>query len=152
MPYGNFWNKSVPKAEYDHRARDARLRLEQIERLLVKRDAAVGPRYFGVLRLLGVNISGSGRRRGQRTGSPSDRWPCAMSAAPCWHQSSLRCVANKDQHARPRTGATAYFSCHSALSRPEIRGLFRARPASQIRRLAVNPGAGGAPQSARLGG
>ena len=32
-------NKSVPRAEIDQRARDARLRLEQIERLLVPRAA-----------------------------------------------------------------------------------------------------------------
>jgi hypothetical protein len=34
-------NKSVPRAEIDQRARDARLRLEQIERLLVPRAAVI---------------------------------------------------------------------------------------------------------------
>src|SRR5690242_17511471 len=78
MPKENLWNKSVPRVEYDHRARDARRRFEQIERLLVNRDAAMLSRYFRVLRLLGVNIAGSARRRGQRTGSPSDRRPCLI--------------------------------------------------------------------------
>ena len=31
----NLWNKSVPRVELDQRARDARLRLDQIERLAV---------------------------------------------------------------------------------------------------------------------
>jgi hypothetical protein len=37
----NLWNKSVPRVELDRRARDARLRLERIERLLVPCVAAV---------------------------------------------------------------------------------------------------------------
>ncbi len=32
----NLWNKNVPRVEYDYRARDARLRLERIERLLMR--------------------------------------------------------------------------------------------------------------------
>jgi hypothetical protein len=31
----NLWNNSVPRVELDQRARDARLRLDQIERLAV---------------------------------------------------------------------------------------------------------------------
>ncbi len=77
MPNKNLWN-NVPRVEYDLRARDARLRFERIERLLVKRDAAVGFRYFRLLRLLIVNVAGSGRRR-ERTGSPSKRRPCCIT-------------------------------------------------------------------------
>ena len=33
----DLWNRSVPRVELDQRARDARLRLERIERLLVPR-------------------------------------------------------------------------------------------------------------------
>jgi len=44
----NLWNKSVPRVELDQRARDARLRLDQIERLAVPPTAkmfrAFGPR------------------------------------------------------------------------------------------------------------
>ena len=80
MPNKNLWNNNVPRVEYDLRARDARLRLERVERLLVKRDAAAaaGFRYFRLLSLLINNVAGSGRKR-QRTGSPSDRRPCCMS-------------------------------------------------------------------------
>jgi hypothetical protein len=39
MPRKNLWNASVPRVELDHRVRDARLRLERIERLLVPRAA-----------------------------------------------------------------------------------------------------------------
>jgi hypothetical protein len=82
MPNKNLWNKNVPRVEYDLRARDARLRLERVERLLVKRDAtaaaAAGFRYFRLLSLLISNVAGNGRKR-QRTGSPSDRRPCCIS-------------------------------------------------------------------------
>jgi hypothetical protein len=44
----NPWNKSVPRVELDQRARDARLRLDQIERLAVPPAAEIsgsfGPR------------------------------------------------------------------------------------------------------------
>jgi hypothetical protein len=44
----NLWNKSVPRIELDQRARDARLRLDQIERLAVPPTAEMsgsfGPR------------------------------------------------------------------------------------------------------------
>ena len=36
----NLWNESVPRVELDQRARDARLRLERIERQLVPRAAS----------------------------------------------------------------------------------------------------------------
>jgi len=81
MPNKNLWNNNVPRVEYDLRARDARLRLERVERLLVKRGvaaAAVGFRYFRLVSLLISNLAGSGDKR-QGTGSPSDRWPCAIS-------------------------------------------------------------------------
>jgi hypothetical protein len=37
MTRPNFWSKSAPRVELDHRARDARVRLVQTERLLVPR-------------------------------------------------------------------------------------------------------------------
>jgi hypothetical protein len=65
-------NKSVPRVELDHRARDARLRLVRIERLLVLR-AAVPVWLSALVRLLGFRIYGK-RRRGDRTrGSLSNR-------------------------------------------------------------------------------
>jgi hypothetical protein len=77
MPNRNLRNQYVPRVEYDYRARDARLRLERVERLLMRRNAAAGSR-FGSLRLLINNIAGSGGRRGRRTGSPNDRRSCGI--------------------------------------------------------------------------
>ncbi len=76
MPNQNLWNRNVPRIEHDHRARDTRLRLERIERLLVKRDAAGGSQYLRQILLLLGNTAGSGRRRGRRTGSSNDWRPC----------------------------------------------------------------------------
>ena len=39
MPKANLWNRSVPRVELDQRAREARLQLEELERLLVRRAA-----------------------------------------------------------------------------------------------------------------
>ena len=78
MPNRNLWNKNVPRVEHDRRARDTRLRLEQIERQLVKRDAAGGSQYFRHLLLLLGNTAGSGQRRDRRTGSPNDRRLCHL--------------------------------------------------------------------------
>jgi hypothetical protein len=39
MSRAMLWNKSVPRAEVDQRAREARLRLERIERQLLPRGA-----------------------------------------------------------------------------------------------------------------
>ena len=84
MPNKNLWNNKVPRIEYDLRARDARLRLERVERLLVKRDAAAttaGFRYFRLVNLLISNLAG-GDGKHQGTGSPSDRRPCSMRLRP----------------------------------------------------------------------
>jgi hypothetical protein len=40
MPKANRWDNTVPRAELDHKAREARLGLERIERLLPARQAA----------------------------------------------------------------------------------------------------------------
>ena len=68
MPNRNLWNKNVPRVEYDYRARDARLRLERVERLLMRR-AAVGSR-FGLLACLSatspVAAEGAADAQGRR--------------------------------------------------------------------------------------
>jgi hypothetical protein len=95
MPNRHLWTKNVPRVEYDHRARNTRLRLEHIERLLVKRDAAGGFRCFRQLLLLLGDITGSGRGRGWRTGSPNDQWPCHIGTPrrPPYSSDSLRLSA-----------------------------------------------------------
>ncbi len=80
MPRANLPSKSVPRVEYDYRAREARLELEQLERLLVKRHAVKNFRPFRRFRLLAFSVSGTARRGDRNTGSPSDRRPRDMSA------------------------------------------------------------------------
>ena len=41
MSRQNLWNNSVPRVELDQRARDARIQLDQIERLAVPRLAGM---------------------------------------------------------------------------------------------------------------
>jgi hypothetical protein len=41
MLKANLWSESVPRVELDRRAREARLRLERIERLLMLRGAMI---------------------------------------------------------------------------------------------------------------
>ena len=82
MPKENLWNKSVPRVEYDHRAREARLQLERVERLLAKHYAVKDSRPFRLLRLLAYSVSGGGRRGDRSTGSPSDRRPCPIMRVP----------------------------------------------------------------------
>jgi hypothetical protein len=53
MPSVSLWNRSVPRAELDKRARDARLELERMERLLVARAAANDAGLRWVFRLFG---------------------------------------------------------------------------------------------------
>ena len=48
MPSRNLWDKNVPRVEYDHRARDTRLRLEHLARLLGKRDAGLASEKWRV--------------------------------------------------------------------------------------------------------
>src|SRR5690348_7006755 len=78
MPNRNFWNKNVLRVECDHCARKTRLRLERVERLLAKRDAAEGFRYLRLLFLLLGSFAGSGRGRDRRAMSKDDRLPCQI--------------------------------------------------------------------------
>lgn len=72
MANGNFWTKNVPRVEYDHKARAARLHLEQTERLLVRQDTAVAFGYFRLLRLFGAKSAGGARKHGQGTEASID--------------------------------------------------------------------------------
>ena len=44
MPRANLWNNGAPRVELDERARDARLRLERVERLFAPHVRA--PEYW----------------------------------------------------------------------------------------------------------
>ena len=58
MLRANLWNKSVSRVELDQRAREARLRLERIERQLVPRVVMTAPWFRRVLCILGFGELG----------------------------------------------------------------------------------------------
>jgi len=65
-------DKNVPRAEYDHRAREARHRQERVERLLLADRVSRGARLVRLVRLVGLSVAGGGKREGGKTGSPND--------------------------------------------------------------------------------
>jgi hypothetical protein len=65
MPTANLWYRSVPRVELDQRAREARLRLEHLERL-VPRAAATGSWLRRVLCLVSVRPFGKGDQSNRR--------------------------------------------------------------------------------------
>ena len=68
----NLWNKSVPRVELDHRARDTRLQLVRVERLVVPRASMAGSWLSPFVRLLGSRTGGNRRSSGRGSGSQSD--------------------------------------------------------------------------------
>ena len=77
------WNKSVPRIALDQRARDARLRLERMEQLLVPRAAVTIPRLRRALYFFGFGEPGYGSRTCRIRRPLSDR----MSPMPQFHRS-----------------------------------------------------------------
>lgn len=67
----NPWDKAVPRAEHDRRAREARLRLEQLELLLAKRERRARVRPLQLFRLIALSVSRQGRHADQGASSPS---------------------------------------------------------------------------------
>ena len=72
MARPNLWNKNRPRVELDHRARDARLKLVRIERLLVPCVAVPRGLLNPLLRLAGLRLYGNGRRGDRTAESLSD--------------------------------------------------------------------------------
>ena len=68
-------NKSVPRVELDQRARDARLRLERVERLLAPRAAVTVLWFRRVVCLFSFGRPGDGSRAGRIRGPLSNRRP-----------------------------------------------------------------------------
>ena len=67
------WSNCVPRVEHDHRAREARLRLERVERLFLARPVGRGVRLVRRLRLVALSVAGGGRaRQDAGTGSIND--------------------------------------------------------------------------------
>jgi len=65
-------HNSVPRVELDHRARDARNRLVQMERLLVPRVVASGSWLSPLVRLVGSRSGGSRQSDARERGSQTD--------------------------------------------------------------------------------
>jgi hypothetical protein len=84
MLRANLWNQSVLRVELDHRARDARLRFERIERLLVPRAAATDSRLRRVLCLFSFGRSGEGSRARRTRGSLSNQRPRLRQIQEVW--------------------------------------------------------------------
>ena len=90
----NIWNKSVPRIELDQRARDARVRLVQIERLIVPRASVAGFWMSPLGRLLGSRAGGNRRGGGRGRGSKSDpRLGCLLESGCIWSEDSTNCLA-----------------------------------------------------------
>jgi hypothetical protein len=86
MSRANLWKKSVLRVELDQRARDARLGLERIERLLV--PCAVTDSWLRRVLYLFSSSRYGGSPQGHRTRGPlSNRRPSRM---PQIHQSWLQ--------------------------------------------------------------
>ena len=69
----NLWSKSVPRAELDQRAREARLQLDQVHRLYGAWALAAPSGLERVLRLVGSGISAGRERRIATDGRPPRR-------------------------------------------------------------------------------
>jgi hypothetical protein len=72
MAKTNLLHKNVPRAELDERAREARVRLERLERLLVPRVEAPTFWLQPLSRFVSFRLNGKGQRGGQTGGSMSD--------------------------------------------------------------------------------
>ena len=71
MPRANLWNNGAPRVELDERARDARLRLERVERLFAPHTRA--PEYWLRRILVCLSFFGGGSRGDRGRRPPSSR-------------------------------------------------------------------------------
>jgi hypothetical protein len=90
MARGKLSPKSVPRVELDLRARDARNRAAQMERLLVPRAMMLGSWLSPFVRLLGSRAGGSSRSNARERGSKTDP-RLGYSLCSDWVWSGSRC-------------------------------------------------------------
>jgi hypothetical protein len=83
------YNKSAARIEIDQRARDARLRLEQIERLLAPRVAVTSSGLRRVFCLLSFATLGEGWRTRRARGPLNIRRPLVPKIHRGWVPSAL---------------------------------------------------------------
>jgi hypothetical protein len=84
MLKAELWNKSVSRVELDQRARDARVRLERIERQLVLRAASTHSSLRRLLYLFSSGISVSASRESRTRGPLSSRRPRLPQIQEIW--------------------------------------------------------------------
>jgi hypothetical protein len=85
MARRKLWSNSISRVELDHRARNARVRLVRLERLLVPRAAVPGFWLSPFVRLLGSRAGGNGRSGRRGSGSQSDsRLGCMRETDAAW--------------------------------------------------------------------
>jgi hypothetical protein len=72
MAIRNLLHKNLPSAELNERARETRVRLERLERLLLPRVEAPGLWRRPFARFVNFRLNDNGRRGGQTGGSMSD--------------------------------------------------------------------------------
>ena len=77
-------NRNASRVEIDQRARDARVRLEQIERLLVSRAALTASSLSRALYLFGFARPGEGWRASRTPGPLINRRPRVPQIHPGW--------------------------------------------------------------------
>ena len=92
MPRKNLWNANLPRVELDQRVRDARLRLERIERLLVPRAAVTNSRLRRVFYLFRLGIHGNASPGSQTTGPLSNQRPSRLPKIHQVFNAASRCV------------------------------------------------------------
>jgi len=72
----NRWSRNVPRIELDQRSREARLRFEEIERLVVSKQRQA--RLRRIFYVLGIRISRGAPQQNRRREPLSDRRPSRM--------------------------------------------------------------------------
>jgi hypothetical protein len=75
MPKSYLWSHSVPRVELDQRSREARLRFEQIDRLLILRATGTHSRLRRLLYLFRVGRHGGLAQQGGVKDLLRYRWP-----------------------------------------------------------------------------
>jgi hypothetical protein len=95
----NLWNKSLPRIELDHRARDARLQLARVERLAVPRASVTGLWLSPFVRLLGSRAGAAAEAVAGATGRKAIR---ASAVCPKSGGIGSKSVASVIEKPRPR--------------------------------------------------
>ena len=78
MPRTHLWDRSVPRVELDRRSREARLRFERIDQLLIVRATVTPSRLRRLFYLFRVGRYGGLPQQGEVEELLSNRWPSGL--------------------------------------------------------------------------